>query len=1074
LSASVFRKNAGRLALLVLLLFTAPLDAAADGRIPLLKRTGDGRFVSSGSRLEKADVPRSRLFPFDGVSTRNLLRKPPPPIRALAAAAGDVDTVRVLLVRIAFQSDREDALSSISTGGEFDLTPGGQAIIDPTPHDKNYFDSHMLAMRNYYHFQSCGRLEITWDILPEGLDESYKLSDLADYGPGTTDLWTAERLVAVFRDGVLEADRALASQGYPVRFGDYDAVILAHAGANLQSDVDYDTPNDIPSFFARLGDDDRFTVDQGETLILDGSVIPESASQDGFLGGIAAVLFHEFGHQLGLPDLYNIYTNNPTVGVWDIMDSGGLVGAYIEDDEGGIHYAEGFLPTGLSAWSKAHLGWADVRTVETFDNLIELSAVEKCPAWIVRVEASSDEYFLVENRAAELDDLPTFPIADENGVIIGMGNCLNCEGGFPEIPVWELTNGYDLLLPTESDIITNDGGPGLLIWHVDDGLIAERWEENLVNSLYPFGISMLEASGVVDLGDPYSYFWMGWYDDAYFSGNNSTLGDSTMPASWSNWHVPTGVRVENVSSRDTLMTFGAGVRNLLGTRPNPAGANIALFGYMPSDGEFEAILVDRRGRVWGTGGSLPHAELGAAPVTPPARSEQFDGMWDALIVADVEGSVHALRIGDWTEPDGWPYACDTTLASHPIVAYTDIGNIIIFSDMKGFINVISSDGVEIPGSVPPPLPTGERYVGNLVLATDSGGKAGGLFALSGGSSGRALLHGWDFVTGIDDSLHLVGMEGFPLGIPMNAMDLAGDVTLVGGEIDQGVPGAEVYILAMDTGHIVLGGGGGILFDRNGERKITTLPALLDLDGDSRLDILYGDEHSIYAVAPSGANLSGWPRNVNEIMPLTWEAMPGGAITGFASSEGGVVLAGSRYGVLFAFDTHGIPITGYPRKMSSDFKASIDIAPPDQGSIVYLDGGNVRWRSAPLHPDGDGPRWITAFGDYARSAFSGASEGWVETANEWLTLSQGLVVYPNPSRGERIGFHFTAPEEGLARVEIMTLTGELVLSEQKSLGGGQDEIVVSMAGKASGIYLCRLVVTSGGRSVEAYRKLAIVR
>ena len=1074
MSASVFRKNAGRLALIALLSLAASFDAVAEVRVPLLKRTGDGRFVLSGSRLEKASVPRSRLFPFDGVSTRDLLRKSPSPIRALAAAEGDVDTVRVLLLRVAFLSDREDALSSIATGGEFDLTPDGQDIIDPTPHDKNYFDSHLLALRNYYHFQSCGRLEIIWNILPEGLGESYKLSDIADYGPGTTDLWTVERLVAIFRDGVLAADQALASEGYPVRLGDYDAIVIAHAGANLQSDIDFDTPNDIPSFFARLGDEDQFTVDGGETLILDGSVVPESASQDGFLGGITAVLFHEFGHQLGLPDLYNIYTNNPTVGVWDIMDSGGLVGAYIEDDEGEIHYAEGFLPTGLSAWSKAYLGWADIRSVETFDNIIELSAVEKCPAGIIRIEASSDEYFLVENRAAELDALPTLPIVDENGVIIGMGNCLNCEGEFPETPIWELTNGYDLLLPTESDIISNDGGPGLLIWHVDEGLIAERWEENVVNSIYPFAISMLEASGVVDLGDPYSYFWMGWYDDAFYMGNNSTLSDSTMPASWSNWHVPTGVRVENVSSRDTMMTFGAGVRDLLATRPNPAGANVAPFGYMPLEGGFEAIIVDRQGRVWGTGEDLPNAELGAPPVMLPARSGQFDGMWDALIVADEAGRVHALRIGDWTEPDGWPYLCDTTLVSHPVAANAEIGKIIIFSDMNGDLKLVSSSGVEVPGSTPSSLSAGERYVGNLVLVTGSGGGAEGLFALSGGPSGHAFLHGWDFVIGIDDSLHLVAMEGYPLRIPMNDGDLAGDVALVGGEIDQGVPGSEVYILAMETGHIVLSGGGEIIFDRKWERSITTFPALLDLDGDSRLDLLFGDEHSIYAVAPSGANLSGWPRNLNEVIPLTWEEMPGGAITGFVSPEGGLVLAGSRYGLLFAFDPLGNPSAGYPRKMSSDFRASIDITSPDQGSIVYLDGGNVRWRSVPLHAGGDGTGWVTVFGDYARSAFAGASEGWVETMGGWLTLSQDLVVYPNPSRGERIGFHFTAPEEGIARVEIMTLTGELVLSDQKNLSGGQDEIVVSMTGKASGIYLCRLVVTSGGRSIEAYRKLAIVR
>lgn len=57
---------------------------------------------------------------------------------------------------------------------------------------------------------------------------------------------------------------------------------------------------------------------------------------------------------------------------------------------------------------------------------------------------------------------------------------------------------------------------------------------------------------------------------------------------------------------------------------------------------------------------------------------------------------------------------------------------------------------------------------------------------------------------------------------------------------------------------------------------------------------------------------------------------------------------------------------------------------------------------------------------------------------------------------------------------MTITGELVLKESKRLSGGEDEFVVSMAGKASGIYLCRLVVSSRGNTVEAYKKFAVVR
>jgi M6 family metalloprotease-like protein len=1075
LALTGFRKRTERLALFgSLLLFASALEAEIHS-IPLLKKTSSGQLVSRGRLEAKTEVPVSRIFSFDAVSTRKLLSRSPRVTGALEAQAQEIAVLKVLLLRVSFETDREDRLSSISTGGDFDLTPGGESIIDPTPHDKDYFNSHMIALNNYYRFQSCGKLEITWDILPDGLDESYKLKDIADYGPGTVDLWTTDRLVAFFRETIEEADRVLSSEGYPVRFGDYDAIILAHAGANLQSDVSYDTPNDIPSFFARLGPEDQFTVDGGETVIVDGSVIPETATQDGFIGGISAVLIHEFGHQLGLPDLYNIRTNNPTVGVWDIMDSGGLVGAYIEDDEGNVQYAEGFMPTGLSAWSKVFLGWASVDTVETFSETLALSATEKCPAGVARIEASSDEYFLVENRAAELDDFPTMPLADENGVIIGMANCLNCDGGLPEVPEWELTNGYDLLLPTEFDSISHDGGPGLLIWHVDDSLIAERWEENVINTFFPFGISLLEAGGVVDLGDPYSYFWMGWYDDAYYEGNNATLSDSTMPASWSNWHVPTGVRVERISPRDTLMTLGAGIRRLRATRTNPAMQDLSPRGFVPLEGGFEALLVGGDGRIWRADGESPLYSIGAPPLSPPVLAEDFDASGDAMVVADTEGAVHVVSLEGATVPDGWPFEADTALVSHPVFARTDLGSRVFFTDMDGHLHIVSGDGLEDAASPAGP-PAGDRFVGNMVLATAEDGTAERLYAISAElePEARAWLIGWELAAGAGDLLSLVPLEGFPLSVPLAGGEIEGEVVLVGGDIDPGEPGDELYILAMDTGSLFLCGRRGIISERHREVRLTTIPALLDLNGDSYLDILYSDGRSVFAVTPSGANLTGWPRKLADVFPVTWSVTVHGAITGVSSPEGSLVVIGADFGLLYAFDGRGRIAPGFPRKVSSGFDSGIDLVPGEATGMAYVDGGYVRWRDAPADIGIDQGAWFTSWGDHSRTAYAQGSEGWIETADEWLQLASRLIVYPNPSSGDRIAFHFSAPEEGEALLEVMTTTGELVLEERKRLDGGEDEFVVSMAGKASGIYLCRLVVTSDGRSVEAYRKFAIVR
>lgn len=1078
--AAGFRKRAENLILLGLVLFIVSPLRAGEQAIPLFKKTASGHYVLAGMRTGPSgtDRKRSRIFPFDRVSTRDLLERRAPV--ALPSAPGPPlpDTVRVLLVRVSFETDRVPSLSSISTGGDFDLTSNGDELVDPAPHDKDYFDSHMEGLRNYFYYQSCGRLEIVWDIVPEGLEESYKLSDIADYGPGTAEVWTTERLVTFFRESIEEADRSLASQGYPVRFGDYDAIVLAHAGANLQTDIDYDTPNDIPSFFARLGDEDRFTVDGGETVIVDGSVIPETATQDGYISGIAGVLFHEFGHQLGLPDLYNINTGWPAVGVWDVMDSGGMVGEYIEDEGGRVLFVEGFLPAGLSAWSKIFLGWAQVDTVKTFENDIALPAVEKCPPRVVRVEASSDEYFLLENRAAELDDLPTLLVTDDTGVITGVGNCLNCQGGIPEVPVYELINGYDLLLPLESDTLTYYSGPGIIVWHVDEGLIEQRWEENLVNSLSPFGISVVEASGVVDLGDPYAYFWLGWYDDAYYFGNNTTLSDSTLPASWSNWHVPTGVRVENVSERDTLMTFGAGIRALEATKTGQPQDRVPRDGHLPLPGLHDALLIDTAGDLWRAGepGS-PLLTIDAAPVTPMAYTDDFGEHGEVIAIGGEDGRVHIIKTLDWSEPDGWPFSAYSYLATHPVLFMTEAGGFMVVTDSGGRLRIVASDGNEPEGVSPIYIADGERFLGNVVVGSDTTGMARRLYSLSGGEipSPHIWMTGWDIEVGPNDSLYLSSSGDYIQRIPLTADEMEGRIFFVGGDIDPGEPDDELYILCERSGRVLLRGSRGQLSVRESERRIANQPALVDLDGDSSLDLVYSDGNSIYAVAPSGANLTGWPRRLSDLFPLTWEAVSSGSITGTASSSGGLVLIGTDYGLLYALDGHGRPLRGFPRKMSLALDSSIDILPHPEGiRILYTDGGYVRWRSLPSNARVGENSWSTAWGGLSRSAYAAPSEGWIETSDHWLQLADRFIVYPNPSRGKRIGFHFTAPDEGTARLEIMTITGELVLEKSMRVSGGEDEFIISMSDKASGIYLCRLVVTSGGRSVEAYRKFAIVR
>ncbi len=58
-----------------------------------------------------------------------------------------------------------------------------------------------------------------------------------------------------------------------------------------------------------------------------------------------AIIAHEFGHSLGMVDLYNVYNSSPMVSVFDIMDSGGSGILIDELENGDLVYVGGALPT---------------------------------------------------------------------------------------------------------------------------------------------------------------------------------------------------------------------------------------------------------------------------------------------------------------------------------------------------------------------------------------------------------------------------------------------------------------------------------------------------------------------------------------------------------------------------------------------------------------------------------------------------------------------------------------------------------------------------------------------------------
>jgi M6 family metalloprotease-like protein len=103
--------------------------------------------------------------------------------------------------------------------------------------------------------------------------------------------------------------------------------------------------------------------------------------------GRIGVFCHEFGHVLGLPDLYDYDYDSGGVGYWSLMASGSWG-------------AGGTTPTHFDAWSKVQLGF--VTPIVPTANLIEVPVerVEDNPV-IYKVwsdGAAGNEYFLFEHR----------------------------------------------------------------------------------------------------------------------------------------------------------------------------------------------------------------------------------------------------------------------------------------------------------------------------------------------------------------------------------------------------------------------------------------------------------------------------------------------------------------------------------------------------------------------------------------------------------------------------------------------------------------------------------------------------
>jgi len=158
--------------------------------------------------------------------------------------------------------------------------------------------------------------------------------------------------------------------------GYVDGIFLIHAGGGAEAEADAARRKNmiwshkwtLPTPFTNSG-----------VKVFAYSTEPE----DGRVG----VFAHEFGHVLGLPDLYDSSYRSRGIGDWCLMSGGSWGG-------------NGNNPTRMSCWCLSNLGWITPANVKKAGTLT-LDTLENDPKACYRVwsnGASGPEYFLLENR----------------------------------------------------------------------------------------------------------------------------------------------------------------------------------------------------------------------------------------------------------------------------------------------------------------------------------------------------------------------------------------------------------------------------------------------------------------------------------------------------------------------------------------------------------------------------------------------------------------------------------------------------------------------------------------------------
>ncbi len=1025
-----------------------------------------------------------------------------------ATMANPQDTIRILAMRFDFLYEIPDD-SSTTGRGQFDMRDtldffeSYGHLIDPSPHNLVYFEKHLEALNHYYYHVSDSNLVLEWNVYPKDTNGVYHLPrEMAHYGAGQTFDEIIQNLVDSF---FIDCFQLVDSTEADLFFADYDAYILFHAGSDRQNDIGFPpTTSDLFTGYAVRGDDrDTIFVDNNTHAVTDAIIMPEMGSQDNRATALNAVMAHEFGHQMGLVDLYRTDNFFTQLGDFALMDNNGF-GTGVDLGFEFVGRVFGTMPVYPSAWSRAYLGFIEpVVFRQNADINLVASEMFSTGIRIARIPITEFEYYLLENRQIDIDGRgdPAL-LADSVTSVI--------QGPVYYNPVDEsktFTNEYDFLLP----------GSGILIWHVDETVAAMSlagsnstlFESNIVqiDPNHRF-IELIEADGLVNFGGNY-YAGYGDREDMYYAGNNSSFTPNTNPPSIGYNGANSHIRITNISLSNTTMTFN--LEYDLQSDNFPRRTGYPAIGFSPIAADIDGygseeiiavsgrnlVVIDEDGGGWFESLSHPpyydtsYNSVGQTADSVPifARTPQIIstaptfgdfgigtdtimkfiavGAGDSLFVYSLNDDNNDGRADTLFAPipfdNGWIVwnSFDTTLK----VAVYYLGSTQMYSiNATGAVTHIA--GIEEDA------PYGFAQAGNAIAA------------LAGDETSYVNLFLID-----SNNVYCDTLDGYFQYGP-TTVDLNRDDTI---EVIMATPDGLIKIVSLDTESAENRFVGEIEYDLGD--SIFANPVIADLDTDGYADIILCGKNKIFALNRNLTPLGNFPIQIDRRFPGIVTVSP--PVIADIDSDGrqDIVVAASN-GNCYALGPD--PLFGFPLPIGgigvqsillngsqfydADFKnisaegygSPVIYKKTSGGGLGYL-GGDGWFYSWDVSYDTSLAHWPMYGGNYSGNNYLPVDKLIDPVVFADRFSDDDFYCYPNPTLDGRTTIRYFLGEAADVTLSFYDMIGTLV-SEQNLMGDGGVPNEYNWNGSflPSGVYRCIIRADFSGDEQTSFIDIAIVK